>query len=101
MFANSKTISIIVNSNKKNILLKWIKLCFNTKSIQFILGVPMGGNASLYIADVYLSWCEYGYKSTIVKIDYAMAKLLLCNCRYFDDICTEHLKYLGGITKDI
>ena len=38
--------------------------------------VPMGGNASPIVADLYLSWCEYCYMTKIVKIDYAVAKLL-------------------------
>ena len=52
----------------------------------------MGGNASPFIADLYLSWCEYCYMTKIVKTDYAMAKLLSYNWRYFDDICTVNFK---------
>ena len=37
----------------------------------------------------------------IVKIDYAMAKLLSYNCRYLYDICTIELKYFGDIAEDI
>ena len=32
----------------------------------------MGGNASLFIADLYLSWCEYCYMTKVVKTDYAL-----------------------------
>ena len=47
--------------------------------VQQILGIPMGGNASPFIADLYLSWCEYCYMTKMNKTDYAMAKLLSCN----------------------
>ena len=61
----------------------------------------MGSNASPFIADLYLSWCEYCYMTKIVKTDYAMAKLLSYNCRYLDDICTVNFKYFGDIAKYI
>ena len=61
---------------------------FNGCIFKQILGIPMGGNASPFIADLYLSWCEYCYMTKIVKTDYAMAKSLSYNCRYLDDICT-------------
>ena len=59
----------------------------------------MGGNASPFIADPYLSWCEYCYMTKAVKTDEALAKLLSYNCRYFDDICTVNLQYFGDIAK--
>ena len=61
----------------------------------------MGGNASPFIADLYLSWCEYYYMTKLVKTDNAIAKLLSYNCRYLDDICTVDLKYFSDIAKDI
>ena len=61
----------------------------------------MGGNASPFIADLYLSWCEYCYMTKVVKIDYTLAKLLSYNCRYLDDICTINLQNFGDIAKDI
>ena len=68
---------------------------------QTILGIPIGGNASPFIADVYFSLCEYCYVTKIVKTDYAMAILQSYNCRYLDYIRTVDLKYLGDIVKDI
>ena len=61
----------------------------------------MGGNASPFIADLYLSWCEYCYMTKVVKTDYTLAKLLSYNCRYLDDICTINLQNYGDIAKDI
>ena len=34
---------------------------FNGCIFKQILGIPMGGNASPFIADLYLSWCKYCY----------------------------------------
>ena len=61
----------------------------------------MGGNASPFIADLNLSWCEYCYMTKVVKTDYTLAKLLSYNCRYLDDICTINLQNVGAIAKDI
>ena len=60
----------------------------------------MGGYASPFIADLYLSWCEYCYVTKIVKTDYAMAQLLSHDCSYLDDICTADSNYFGGNAKD-
>ena len=122
MFANSKAVSIIVNPNRKKAfwsngsnyagyreytidqLLEALEIILFNTYIQFngcifkqILGIPMGGNASPFIADLYLSWCEYCYMTKIVKIYYTMAKLLSYNCRYLDDNCTINFRYFGDI----
>ena len=60
----------------------------------------MGGNASPFIADLYLLWYEYCYMTKEVKNDYALAKLLH-DCRYLDDICTINLQNFGDIAEDI
>ena len=52
---------------------------FNGCIFKQIIGIPMSGNASPFIADLYLSWCEFCYMTKIVKTDYAMAKLLSYN----------------------
>ena len=61
----------------------------------------MGGNASSFIANVYLSWCEYCYVTKLTNTDYNWAKILSYNCRYLDDICTINLNDFGTISKDI
>ena len=61
----------------------------------------MGGNASPFIADLYLSWCEYCYMTKVVKTDYTLANLLSYNCRYLDDICAINIQNFGDIVKDI
>ena len=124
MFANSKAVSIMVNPNRKKAfwsngsnyagykeytideLLEALEIILFNTYIQFngcifkqILGIPMGGNTSPFIANLYLLWYEYCYMTTIVKTDYAMAKLLSYNCRNLNDICTVNFKYFGDIAK--
>ena len=73
---------------------------FNGGIFKQILGIPMDGNASPFIADLYLSCCEYCYMTKVVKTDYTLAKLLSYNCRYLDDICTINVQNFGDIAKD-
>ena len=95
MFANSK--AIVVNPNRKKAfwsngsnyagykeytideLLEALEIILFNTYIQFnecifkqILGIPMGGNASPFITDLYLLWCKYCYMTV--------------NFKYFEDI---------------
>ena len=124
MFANSKSIAILVHSYRKKAfwsngypsyreytidkLLKALEIILLNTYIQFngtvfkqILGIPMGGNASPFIADLYLSWCDYCYVTNLTTTDYNLAKRLSYNCRYLDDIWTVNLKDFDTISKDI
>ena len=74
---------------------------FNGSIFKQIIGIPMGGNASPFIANLYLYWCEYCYKTKVVKADYVLTKLLSYNCRYLDDICTVNIQNFGDIAIDI
>ena len=84
MFVNNKSVAIMVKSNSKRAfwsngsnyagyreytidkLLEALQLILFNTYIQFngsifkqILWIPLGSNASTFIADLYLSWCEY------------------------------------------
>ena len=61
----------------------------------------MGGNASPFIADLYLAWCEYCYIAKISKTDRPLAQKLSYNCRYLDDISTVNITDFGRIAMDI
>ena len=126
MFANSKSVFIMVNFNIEKAFWSDMSnyagyreftmdefldaleiISFNTY-IQFngnvfkqILGIPMGGIQSPFIADLYLSWREYCYMTKVVKPDYALTILLAWNCWYFVDICTVNMKSFGDIAKDL
>ena len=89
----SKSVASMVNSNSKRAfwsngknyagyreytidkLLEALELILFNTYIQFngnifkqIHGIPMGGNASPFIADLFLSWCEYCYMTKVVKM---------------------------------
>ena len=54
-------------------------------------GIPMGGNASPLIADLYLSWLEFCFLDKLVKKkDIDLVHRLSHNCRYIDDIATPN-----------
>ena len=129
MFKNAKHNSILVNSFKKHA--SWPsneKVCNSANykeytldqivtALQFILdncyvqfagriykqivGIPMGGNACPFIADLYLSWCEYEYMAKIMKEDVALAKSLNYNSRYMDDIITINFSGFGQLANKI
>ena len=51
-------------------------------------GIPMGGNCSPLLVDLFLSHCEYMYMSTLDKSKkFSLAKLWSYTSRYVDDIC--------------
>ena len=100
MFANSKSIAILVNSNRKKAfwsndssypgsqeytidkLLEALEVILFNMYIQFngnvfkqIISIIMGGSASPFIADLYLSWCEYCYVTKLKKTDYNLTRL--------------------------
>ena len=65
-------------------------------------GIPMGGNASPLIADLYLSWLEYQYLSKLVRNkDFNLLHKLKYNSRYIDDIITPNVDNFLEIAKHI
>ena len=129
MFKNAKHNSILVNSFKKhaswpsnekvcnsvnyteytlNQIVTALQFILDTCYVQFagriykqIVGIPMGGNACPFIADLYLSWCEYEYMAKIMKEDVALAKSLNYNSRYMDDIITINFFGFGQLANKI
>ena len=85
--------------------LQWI--LFNTyvrfgkKLFRQEKGIPMGGNCSPLIADLYLSWLEYKYMKNLMKADFAQAKKLSSNSRYIDDIITPNITNFLDIASSI
>ena len=64
---------------------------FGNNLFQQTKGIPMGGNCSPLIADLYLSWLEYKYVLDIMnKKNFTLAKSLSSNSRYIDDIITPN-----------
>ena len=65
-------------------------------------GIPMGGNCSPLLADLFLCHCEYIYMSTLVKNKkFGLARLLSHTCRYIDDLCIVNYKYFHKLIEVI
>ena len=66
-------------------------------------GIPMGGNASPFIADLFLAWQEYCFMEKLIKSnsdsDLKLAKQLSLNSRYLDDIAVINYLGFGTIAK--
>ena len=78
---------------------------FGGKVFKQIKGIPMGGNASPFIADLYLAWHEYCFMFTLSKSkleeDKRLARLLSNNSRYIDDISVINFLDFGSVAKRI
>ena len=68
-------------------------------------GIPMGGNASPFIADLFLAWQEFCFMERLIKSgldsDLQLAKKLSNNSRYLDDIAVLNYLGFGAIAKSI
>ena len=81
---------------------------FNT-NVQFAgmvfkqtLGIPMGDNSAPFIADLFLSWCEYSYMCSLIKQNnVSLASKFAPISRYLDDIITVNFDDFGKVAKDI
>ena len=69
------------------------------------IGIPMGGNASPFIADLCLAVMEYRYMEGLVKSGLEsiknLAKKLSLNCRYLDDIGVLNFLGFDLVSKEI
>ena len=126
MYKNSGSTAILVNSNVKKAfwsrgnfpkkykiytidkLIEALKFILFNTYVQFgghvfkqILGIPMGGNASPFIADLYLSWNEYQFMDKLSKANFDLARDFVYNSRYLDDIAIVNYSDFGKISKDI
>ena len=130
MFKNSGSIGIMVNADRDKAfwfqgkdysgykiytidkLLDALKFILYNTYIQFggnifkqIKGIPMGGNASPFIADLYLAWHEFCFMSKLMSskssTDHKLAKVLSSNSRYLDDIAVINYLNFGNIAKQI
>ena len=68
-------------------------------------GIPMGGNASPFIADLCLAWAEYNFMMELAKskepADIELCQLLSNNSRYIDDISVLNYLSFGDLAKRI
>ena len=70
-----------------------------------IKGIPMGGNCSPLLADLYLTWLEFEYMENLNKNkneeEQVLVKKLSQNSRYIDDIACPNVENFLEIAKDI
>ena len=68
-------------------------------------GIPMGGNASPFIADLCLAWAEYTFMMDLSEskepADIKLCKQLSNNSRYIDDISVLNYLSFGELSKRI
>ena len=66
-------------------------------------GIPMGGNASPFIADLCLAWAEYTFMIELSKstkpADIELRNILSNNSRYIDDISVLNFLSFGELAK--
>ena len=65
------------------------------------IGIPMGGNASPFIADLFLAWREYKFITDNIKNNFALVKKLSNNSRYIDDILVLNYLDFGELAEKI
>ena len=66
-----------------------------------VKGIPMGGNASPFIADLYVAWREFQFMYNLSKSDIALARKFEFNSRYQDDIAIINFIGFDSIAKKI
>lgn len=75
---------------------------FGGKVFQQIRGIPMGGNCSPLLADLFLLHCEFVFmKSLVSNKKFGLAKLLSNNTRYIDDLCIFNYKHFESLLPQI
>ena len=75
---------------------------FSGKVFRQVRGIPMGGNCSPLLADLFLLHCEYMYMTTLLKHKkFNLARLLSNTSRYIDDLCIINYKNFEALLSDI
>ncbi len=65
-------------------------------------GIPMGGNCSPLLADLFLMYCEFKFMKVLVtEKKFHLAKLLSKTSRYIDDICLVNYRHFDGLLREI
>ena len=130
MFQNSNSVGLMVNSDSRrafwsrgadyagyklytvDTLLDALRYILYNTYVQFAgnifkqtQGIPMGGNASPFIADLCLAWAEFCFMQELVKSkdpkNLALAQTLSNNSRYIDDISVINYLRFGELAKKI
>ena len=87
-----------VTASKLKLAVKFILnntyVTFSNKIFKQVQGIPMGGNCSPLLADLFLCFCEYTFMSNLLKEKkFGLAKKLSNISRYIDDIAVVDYKW--------
>jgi len=83
-------------------LLSQTYVTFGNLVFRQIKGIPMGGNSSPLLADLFLLHCEYVFMQNLIKTKkYHLARLLSPTSRYIDDICVVNYKHFNSLIQRI
>ena len=65
-------------------------------------GLPMGGNCSPLLADLFLAHCEFVFMKNLLKEKkFGLAKLLSNTSRYIDDLCIVNYRHFVSLLPKI
>ena len=80
-----------------------VYVCFGGLVFKQIRGIPMGGNCSPLLADLFLLHCEFVFMNTLLssKKKIGLAKLLSRTTRYIDDLCIFNYKHFDTLLPKI
>ena len=75
---------------------------FSGKVFKQVRGLPMGGNCSPLLADLFLAHCEFVFmKSLITDKKFGLARLLSRTSRYIDDLCIVNYRHFETLLPKI
>ena len=75
---------------------------FGGLAFKQVRGIPMGGNCSPMLADLFLCHCEFVFmKSLVSNKKFGLARLMSCTTRYIDDICLFNYKHFDTLVTKI
>ena len=75
---------------------------FSGKVFKQVRGLPMGGNCSPLLADLFLSHCEFVFmKSLLAEKKFGLARLLSYTSRYIDDLCIINYRHFENLLPKI
>ena len=79
-----------------------VYVTFSGKVFKQVRGLPMGGNCSPLLADLFLSHCEFVFmKSLLAEKKFGLARLLSATSRYIDDLCIVNYRHFVNLLPKI
>ena len=96
--------SFTIDSFKKAIeyIIDEVFVTFGGFAFRQVNGIPMGGNCSPLLADLFLLHCEYVFMTNLMKNKkLGLAKILSNTSRYIDDLCLINYKHFESLIPKI